>query len=50
MGRSEPMTGALLVLVTNVVFIVAASTATLWFQRAFRIRRNVAEPSPTRRV
>ena len=33
LGRSDPMWGAMLVLVSNVVVIVAASTATLGLQR-----------------
>jgi uncharacterized hydrophobic protein (TIGR00271 family) len=33
LGRSSPVGGALLVLVTNVVLIVASSTLMLWFQR-----------------
>ena len=33
LGRSEPMWGAALVLVSNIVVIVTACTATLWVQR-----------------
>ena len=33
LGRTTPMGGALVVLLTNVAFIVTASTVTLWFQR-----------------
>ncbi|MBK9180977.1 MAG: DUF389 domain-containing protein [Acidimicrobiales bacterium] len=39
LGRDEPMWGALLVLVTNVVLIILASTATLWVERWNRRRR-----------
>ena len=38
LGRTNPMGGALVVLVTNVVVIVSASTATLWFQQHHRAR------------
>lgn len=38
LGRSTPMWGALVVLCTNVVAIVAASTTTLWIQRHWRRR------------
>ncbi len=40
LGRDEPMWGALLVLVTNVVLIILASTATLWAQQRGRRRRG----------
>jgi uncharacterized hydrophobic protein (TIGR00271 family) len=40
LGRDNPMRGALLVLVTNVVLIIVASTATMEFQR--RRRREAA--------
>jgi uncharacterized membrane protein len=39
LGRTSPVGGAFLVLVTNVVLIVATSTATLAFQRRNRLRR-----------
>ncbi len=38
LGRTTPSGGALAVLATNVVVIVAASTATLWFQQRSRRR------------
>jgi uncharacterized hydrophobic protein (TIGR00271 family) len=47
LGRTTPMGGALVVLVTNVFFIVTASTATLWVQRARASRlRARREPTP----
>lgn len=39
LGRTEPMWGALLVLVTNIVVIVAASATTLVVQRRRHLRR-----------
>jgi uncharacterized hydrophobic protein (TIGR00271 family) len=39
LGRDDPMWGALLVLVTNVVVIIVTSTLTLRVQRAYRMRR-----------
>ena len=38
LGRTEPMWGALVVLVTNVIVIIAASAATLEVQRRRRAR------------
>jgi uncharacterized hydrophobic protein (TIGR00271 family) len=46
MGRDDPMRGALLVLITNIFFLIASGSTTLWFQRAFRQRRAPAETSP----
>jgi uncharacterized hydrophobic protein (TIGR00271 family) len=40
LGRATPVRGALLVLVTNVVLVVAASAATLWVQRTNQRRRS----------
>jgi uncharacterized membrane protein len=40
LGRDDPMWGALLVLVTNVVIIIAAGTLTLWVQRWSHKRRS----------
>jgi uncharacterized hydrophobic protein (TIGR00271 family) len=40
LGRATPVRGALLVLVTNVVLVVAASAATLWVQRTHQRRRS----------
>jgi uncharacterized hydrophobic protein (TIGR00271 family) len=40
MGRDDPMWGALVVLLTNVVMLVLASTATLALQRRARRRRR----------
>ncbi|HEY5876874.1 MAG TPA: DUF389 domain-containing protein [Ilumatobacteraceae bacterium] len=40
LGRGTPVWGALLVLVTNVVLVVAASAATLWVQRTNQRRRS----------
>lgn len=40
LGRTSPVGGAFLVLIVNVVLIVAASTATLGFQRRHRHRRS----------
>jgi uncharacterized hydrophobic protein (TIGR00271 family) len=45
LGRANPMAGALLVLVVNVVVIVAASTATLGLQR-WRADRDVRRAPP----
>jgi uncharacterized hydrophobic protein (TIGR00271 family) len=39
LGRDDPMWGALLVLVTNVVIIITAGTLTLWVQRRSHERR-----------
>ncbi len=40
LGRATPVWGAMLVLVTNVVLVVAASAATLWVQRSNQRRRS----------
>jgi uncharacterized hydrophobic protein (TIGR00271 family) len=45
MGRDDPMWGALLVLVTNVVTIIAASTLTLILQRHHRRKNDTAPAS-----
>jgi uncharacterized hydrophobic protein (TIGR00271 family) len=52
MGRDDPVWGALMVLLANVVMLVLASTATLMFQRRSRERRAavaLAGPSAGRR-
>jgi uncharacterized membrane protein len=46
LGLDDPMWGAALVLVTNVVLIILASTVTLWVQRRNTMRR--AERARTR--
>jgi uncharacterized hydrophobic protein (TIGR00271 family) len=40
MGRDDPMWGALMVLIANVIMLVIASTTTLRLQRRSRERRN----------
>jgi uncharacterized membrane protein len=40
MGRDDPMWGALMVLIANVIMLVIASTTTLKLQRRSRERRN----------
>jgi uncharacterized hydrophobic protein (TIGR00271 family) len=47
MGRDDPMFGALVVLLSNILMLVIASTATLMVQRRARIRRAAARASAT---